>query len=124
MACQILLIEDNDNIRENTVELLELEGYQVLAVGNGGRALELIAERIPDLIICDVVMPGLSGYDVFSALQNNRNTRSIPFIFASALSEPTDLAKAKAFGLRHYLVKPYDDTELMYCVRAYISKQK
>ncbi|GAB3915844.1 response regulator [Mucilaginibacter boryungensis] len=116
MACLILLIEDNDDIRENTVELLELEGYDVLAAGDGSRALELIAEQIPDLIVCDVVMPGLNGYDVFDTLQNNPNTRSIPFIFTTAQSERADLAKAKSLGVRHYLVKPFDDKELLACI--------
>lgn len=116
MPCLILLIEDNDDIRKNAVELLELEGYRVLAAGNGSRALELIGEQIPDLIVCDVVMPGMGGYEFFTALQNDPATRYVPFIFATAQSERSDLDKALTHGVRHYLVKPFDDKELLACI--------
>ena len=108
----ILFIEDNKEIRESTVELLELEGYNVLVVDNGKDGINIARNNLPDLIISDVIMPGISGYEVFESLLLDENTRLIPFIFTSAMSEKSDIKKAFTIGMCHYLIKPYDDKEL------------
>jgi CheY-like chemotaxis protein len=116
MNVNILLIEDNQDIRENTAELLELEGYRVTTADNGLEGIRLAERYIPDLIISDVLMPGADGYTVFQALLNQEATRHIPFLFITAKSESADKAKALSIGRCAYLVKPFDEKELLDCL--------
>lgn len=113
----ILLIEDNADIRENTMELLELEGYQVLSVDNGVEGTCLAQLRLPDLVICDILMRETDGYTVFRSLLDNKATRHIPFIFMTAKSETADRNKALGIGRCRYLVKPFDEQELFAAIR-------
>ena len=113
MPKTILLIEDNEDIRENTAELLELEGFRVLAVQNGQDGIALTRTDLPDLVICDILMPEMDGYAVFRRLLSQEETRHIPFIFFTARSESVDKAKADAIGRCSYLIKPFDETELL-----------
>jgi CheY-like chemotaxis protein len=116
MNANILLIEDNQDIRENTAELLELEGYEVMTADNGLEGIRLAERYLPDLVISDVLMPGADGYTVFQALLNQEATRHIPFLFITAKSESSDRAKALSIGRCTYLVKPFDETELLDCL--------
>ena len=77
----LLLIEDNNEIRENTAEILELAGYKVRTAENGKVGVELALQEKPDLIICDIMMPVLDGYGVLHLLNRNTNLTGIPFIF-------------------------------------------
>ncbi|ASU34772.1 response regulator [Mucilaginibacter xinganensis] len=120
MQKTILLIEDNDDIRENTAELLGLEGFCIIAADCGSSGLNLAEKHLPDLVICDIVMPGMDGYEVFDALKKNDRTRRIPFIFTTAKSEQTDKQKAAFHGIDSYLVKPFDEKELMICIEKYL----
>ena len=117
MKTTILLIEDNDDIRENTAELLNLEGYQVMSANCGNQALEMIALTMPDLIICDIKMPGMDGFEVLQSLKSESLTRNIPLIFSSANSEQSDQKIARDLGIENYLVKPYDDKQLFACIK-------
>ena len=81
MMKTILLIEDNNEIRENTSEILELSGYKVLQAENGKLGVEIANTNHIDLIICDIMMPVIDGYGVIHLLNNNLKTASIPFIF-------------------------------------------
>ena len=114
----ILLIEDNIDIRENTAEILSLEGYNVHAVNTGEGALEIKGIILPDLILCDVVMPGVDGFCVYQAFKQDPLTNHIPFIRMTAKSENSDRVKAAGCGIHHYLVKPFDYNELMDCVNS------
>ncbi|GGA92062.1 MULTISPECIES: response regulator [Mucilaginibacter] len=116
MKNKVLLIEDNQDIRENAAELLELYGFEVLVADCGEAGLDL-TDLHPDLIISDVVMPGISGYDVFNQLQQDSLKKNIPFIFTTALSEKRDQDIAKVMGIQNYLIKPYDEAELINCIR-------
>ena len=78
---QILLIEDDKALRENTEELLELAGYSVNTAPNGKIGVDAAIEDVPDIIICDIMMPELDGYGVLQQLSNNEKTKQIPFIF-------------------------------------------
>jgi CheY-like chemotaxis protein len=118
MKTTILLIEDNDDIRENTAELLNLEGYQVMSANCGNQALEMIALTMPDLIICDIKMPGMDGFEVLQSLRSESLTRNIPLIFSSANSEQSDQKIARDLGIENYLVKPYDDKQLFACIKS------
>lgn len=112
MPKTILCIEDNQEIRENTAELLELEGYDVLVADNGHDGINIARANHPNLIICDVIMIGINGYQVFEILLQDESTRLIPVIFTSAMSESANKKKAFSIGGCHYLIKPYDDKEL------------
>ena len=77
----ILLIEDNDDIRNNTAEILELSNYKVIVAENGKIGVEKAIEHHPDLILCDIMMPVLDGYGVLHAVHKNDTIKNTPFIF-------------------------------------------
>jgi CheY-like chemotaxis protein len=118
----ILLIEDNEDIRENFAELLMLEGFTVKTADCGQKALNLSEEQPPDLVICDIMMPGMDGYEVLTAFRQNKQTCNIPFIFSSSKAEKADAQKAKALGAAHFFVKPFDVVELMSCIKKYLQE--
>lgn len=120
----ILLIEDNFAVRENTAEILELASYKVLTAENGKIGVEMAQKDIPDLIICDIMMPELDGYGVLHILSKNTNTSSIPFIFLSAKAEKSDLRKGMNLGADDYLTKPFDDSELLDAVETRLRKSE
>lgn len=106
---KILLIEDNIEIRENTSEILELDGYEVLTAENGKVGVDIAIRELPDLIICDIMMPVLDGYGVLHLLSKQEKTASIPFIFLTAKAERTDFRKGMDMGADDYITKPFDD---------------
>ena len=113
----ILVVEDNYEIREGTSELLALEGFQVTTADCGIDAIRQTNTHIPDLIICDIVMPGMDGFEVLIILRKDKRTEMIPFIFSTAKSEPLDEKKAKNFGITSYLIKPFDGQQLLACIK-------
>src|SRR6185369_7384575 len=94
----ILLIEDNQDVRENIAEILELANYEVTQAENGKIGVELAQTKKPDLIICDIMMPVLDGYGVIHLLSKSQETASIPFIFLTAKSERGDFRKGMEMG--------------------------
>lgn len=120
----ILLIEDNLDVRENTAEILELADYQVFTAENGKVGIELAKKHLPDLIICDIMMPELDGYGVIHVLSKNEETASIPFIFLTAKTEKSDIRKGMSLGADDYLTKPFDDVELLDAVEIRLRKHE
>ncbi|GAB4026735.1 response regulator [Spirosoma koreense] len=118
----ILLIEDNADIRENTAEILELAGYRVLTAENGKLGVERALVERPDLIICDIMMPVLDGYGVLHIVNKNPDLNGIPFIFLTAKSERIDFRKGMELGADDYLTKPFDDTELLSAVEGRLNR--
>src|SRR5690242_1493399 len=100
---KVLLIEDNIDIRENIAEFLELNGFSVLTANNGKAGVELALRDVPDIIICDILMPVLDGYGVLYLLSKNSDTSSIPFLFLTAKSEIEDIRKAIGMGADDYI---------------------
>ena len=119
---KLLLIEDNPEVRENTQEILELAGYNVVAAPNGKVGVELAQKEKPDLIICDIMMPELDGYGVLHILNKKPETAGIPFIFLTAKTEKTDIRKGMNLGADDYLTKPFDDTDLLNAIEARLQK--
>ncbi|UEG55307.1 response regulator [Mucilaginibacter daejeonensis] len=120
----ILIIEDNDDIREGTAEILELSGYHVSQANNGRTGVEMALQNVPDLILCDIMMPELDGYGVLYMLSKNPATYTVPFIFLTAKAERTDLRKGMEMGADDYLTKPFDDIELLNAIESRLAKQK
>lgn len=121
---KVLLIEDNLEIRENTSEILLLANYDVVTAENGKVGVKLAKEIIPDLIICDIMMPELDGYGVLHILGKDPEMAKIPFIFLTAKTEKSDIRKGMELGADDYLTKPFDDTELLKAVEARLRKHE
>jgi len=119
---KILLIEDNDDIRENTAEILELSNYKVIVAENGKIGVEKAIEHIPDLIICDIMMPGLDGYGVLHAVHKNEAIKNTPFIFLTAKTERSDFRKGMELGADDYITKPFEGIELLNAVESRLKK--
>lgn len=120
---KVLVIEDNDDIRESTAEVLMLAGYEALTAPNGKIGVELAVRNVPDIILCDIMMPELDGYGVLYLLQKNPNTASIPFIFMTAKAERSDMRKGMEMGADDYLTKPFDDMELFNAIESRLKKR-
>lgn len=119
---KILIIEDNLGVRENTSEILSLANYDVVCAENGKAGVDIAQHEMPDLIICDIMMPELDGYGVLHILSKNENTAGIPFIFLSARSEKTDVRKGMDLGADDYLTKPFNETDLLNAIEARLKK--
>lgn len=118
----ILLIEDNDLIRNNTAEILELTGYTVHRAENGKIGVEKALSDKPDLVICDIMMPVLDGYGVLHIFTKNPNLSGIPFIFLTAKTERGDFRKGMALGADDYLTKPFDESELLSAIESRLNR--
>jgi CheY-like chemotaxis protein len=114
---QILLVEDNEPILENTTELLELHQYAVLTARNGLEGLNLVRQQLPDLILCDIAMPEFNGYLFLEAVRADPGLQKIPFIFLTASAENVDIQKGLALGANGYLVKPFDGDRLLQLIK-------
>jgi CRP-like cAMP-binding protein/CheY-like chemotaxis protein len=121
---RILIIEDNDDIRESTAEILELANYEVFQAENGRKGVDLANMHNPDLILCDIMMPELDGYGVLYLLNKNPQTAATPFIFLTAKAERMDMRKGMEMGADDYLVKPFDDVELLNAIETRLSKKQ
>ncbi len=119
---KILLIEDNDDIRNNTAEILELSSYKVITAENGKVGVEKAIEHQPDLIICDIMMPLLDGYGVLHAVHKNDAIKNTPFIFLTAKTERNDFRKGMELGADDYITKPFNGTELLNAVDSRLKK--
>lgn len=116
----ILLIEDNLPILQNLTEYMELEGYKAITARNGKRGIEMAKRFQPDLIICDVLMAGMNGFEVLQLLLNTAETFDIPFIFSSSMAERYDREAALKLGADDYIVKPFAPEELLTMAKTYI----
>lgn len=118
----ILIIEDNNEVRENATEILELSGYHVVSASNGKDGVAVAQAELPDLIVCDVMMPGVDGYGVLHMLRRNPPTQHTPFIFITAKTEKADIRKGMELGADDYLTKPFDGIELLNAVDVRLQK--
>lgn len=119
---KILLIEDNDSMRENIAEILELAHYKVVTAPNGKLGVELAMNENPDLIVCDVMMPVLDGYGVLHLLSKDKSTAGIPFIFLTAKAERSEIRKGMEMGADDYVTKPFEDIELLNAIEIRLKK--
>lgn len=118
----ILIIDDNEDIRENTAEILSLGGYKTITAENGKRGVEAAINQRPDLIVCDIMMPELDGYGVLHLLRKNPDTENIPLIFLTAKAERSDMRKGMEMGADDYVTKPFEEIELMNAIESRLKK--
>lgn len=121
---KILLIEDNEALRENTAEILTLANFEVIIAENGRIGVEMARIHQPDLIICDIMMPILDGYGVFQIMKKEVNLQNIPFIFLTAKSERSDFRKGMEMGADDFITKPFTDAELINAIHTRLEKAK
>lgn len=118
----ILLIEDDIVLRENTKELLELSNYNVNTAANGKLGLQAAIATLPDIIVCDIMMPELDGYGVLEGLSKQDSTMYIPFIFLSAKTERHDVRKGMDLGADDYITKPFSEDEIISAIESRLAK--
>lgn len=125
MKAKIVIIEDETELRNTIFDLLEISGYQVTAATNGKEGCELILEELPDLVICDVNMPAMNGYEVLSALNNRMEEDVLPaFLFLTARVQLDDIKQGLKLGADDYITKPFVTTELLDSIEMRLNKRK
>lgn len=120
---KILLIEDEASLRENLLDFLGAEGFEAIGVENGRIGVQQAQTWLPDLIICDVLMPELDGYEVLKELRQTPQTALIPFIFLTAKGTIEDFRSGMRLGADDYLIKPCTQAELLQAITTRLSKQ-
>lgn len=123
MADTILLIEDNTEMAENIAGILRLAHYNVVSANDGRSGVQLAHRHLPDLILCDIMMPDVDGYTVFHILNKDPNTHNIPFIFLTAKSERNDVRYGMNMGADDYMTKPFDGHDLLRLVEVRLKKK-
>lgn len=124
MKPQILVVEDNVDLLFNLELILKMNNYLPLTAKNGKEALKILSklERPPDIIISDIMMPELDGYEFFKEISNDPKWNSIPFIFLTAKSTPQDIRIGKLLGADDYITKPFDEKDLIAAISGKITR--
>ncbi|MCX6210411.1 MAG: response regulator [Bacteroidetes bacterium] len=113
----ILVVEDEPFILNNICTILEISGYSCSKAGNGQEALEVLQHQIPQLILCDVMMPVMNGFELLEHLQSSENLSSIPFCFLSARADVIDIDNGLSIGAKAYITKPFLAKDLLQTVQ-------
>lgn len=121
---QILVIEDEPRMLRNLLTILQMENFTAMGAGDGESGLDLARRELPDLILCDVMMPGLDGYQVLAKLRADPATVDIPLIFLTARSAREDVRTGMNLGADDYLCKPCPSEELVQAIHARLRRQR
>ena len=119
---KLLVIEDETIVRESLIELLELEDYTVYGAANGYEGLALAKEILPDLIITDIAMPIMNGYELLEELKKDETTSTIPVIFLSAKADMRDIRYGMQIGADDYITKPFNRNDLFTAINSRLIK--
>lgn len=114
---KVLVIEDHESMRENISEILQMAGYSCIVTDNGDDGIDICIRDSPDIILCDIFMPGTNGYTVFSSIRKNPHTAHIPFVFITGDTSSSGKCRGLNAGVDDYLVKPFDHKELLAIVK-------
>lgn len=120
---KILVIEDDRVIRENILKLLKAEGFDVTGAENGAQGLNAAVSNLPDVILCDVMMPELDGYGVLVALRSHPVTATVPFVFLTGKADRSEVRQGMELGAVDYLTKPFSKAELVGAISSRLKKQ-
>jgi DNA-binding response OmpR family regulator len=118
----ILVVDDEPGVLENVMDLLRLSGYEVIGATNGAEAIQVLEKTIPDLIIADIMMPCMNGYQFYLRVRQNPDWMWIPFIFLSAKGEAEDIRYGKELGTDDYLTKPVEPDDLLAAIRGRLAR--
>lgn len=113
MAKRLLVVDDDPGLLLAVSETLRAEGYDVKTARRGAEALVIVAQSLPDLIISDIRMPGMDGYQLVKNLRSNTRTRLVPIVFLTAKDETADRIQGFRTGVDAYLTKPFEPEELV-----------
>ena len=116
----ICIVDDDPDVRELVEYKLLQNGHEVISATNGQDALRLVPETRPALLLLDVMMPGLSGFDVLSRLRGNADTRGLPIIMLTAKAQDADAERGFALGANDYMLKPFSPRELLNRINAHL----
>jgi DNA-binding response OmpR family regulator len=119
---KILIAEDEPDIRELVAFMLRFAGYEVMAASNGEEAVQVATRDVPDLVLMDVRMPRMTGYDACRLMKSNPNLRDVPVVFLSAKGQESEIQSGLEAGAEEYLLKPFSPDELTNRVRSILSK--
>lgn len=120
----VLLIEDDDDMRRNISTILEMENYRVIVCRDGATGLARAREAPPDIILCDVMMPGIDGYEVLRQLRQDARNVHTPFIFLTARGEKRDIREGMSLGADDYLTKPATVTDLLSALEVRLARSQ
>jgi len=112
-APQILLVDDDENLLVLIQDYLGFRGYEVVAAKSGGEALQLLSRQIPDMIVCDILMPGIDGYEFVERVRQDARTSWLPVLFLTAKDSSQDRVKGLNRGADVYMAKPFEPEELV-----------
>lgn len=118
----IMVIEDDNILRENTCDFLKEEGYNVISAEDGLVGLQQAISNQPDLILCDIMMPNMDGYDFYNTIQQIKSTATIPLIFLTAKTEKEDIRTGMHLGADDYITKPFDYNDLRFSIKTRLEK--
>ncbi|MBM3879719.1 MAG: response regulator transcription factor [Verrucomicrobia bacterium] len=121
---RILVIDDHAPMRRSVVKLLQLENFEVVAAENGRLGLEAARAALPDLVLCDIIMPGVDGYAVLQALREAPETATVPFIFLTACEGKFDQRRGMNLGADDYLTKPVEHEDLLAAICARLARKR
>lgn len=119
---KILVIEDDPTLQSNIADIFNEEGFIVFVASNGEEGVVSAIENLPDIIVCDISMPKMNGYDVLKALQEKQETVHIPFIFLTAKVQGFEIRQGMNLGADDYLTKPFEIEDLLNSVQARLKK--
>lgn len=118
----ILLVDDDIAILDGVTDLLRLYGYNVITATDGQQALEIMQSCVPDLVVADIMMPNMNGYDLFQAVRQRQEWAAIPFIFLTALGQQSDIRRGIKLGADAYVTKPFEPEDLLVAIQARLKR--
>ena len=124
MSATVLVVDDEIHMRRLAARILELAGYVVLEAANGKEALSIIQKTPPDVITCDISMPGMSGFEFLAAIKALPSAAKIPVIMLTALGQNKDISRATALGAAAYVAKPFSSAKLIETIQRQLDARK
>ncbi len=124
MTKKILVVDDEPDLADTTKTLLKMNGYDAMTAGTGEECLSKAEKERPDLILLDVLLPGMSGLEVSRRLKNNKSTKDIPIIIVTALVGEDTAEKSRERGAKYFISKPFDPEELLAKIKSILGKEQ
>ena len=122
MSAIILVVDDNPELVDGVKLTLEMENYQVLSATSGAEALDILERITPDLILADIMMPQIDGYELYERVHSDPRWVKVPFIFLTAKTDKVDIRRGKEMGADDYITKPFDPQDVVAAIRGRIKR--